>query len=216
MKDNQSLKEIVYQAIVNDILLYEYRPHEILNERALVEKYGYSKTPIREALLSLCNDNVLRSIPRYGYEVVKITTDDVLDMLQYRYLLEGGLLSIHYDRFSVTQINRLREIDRLCIEHQSDIWTHWTYNIEFHSTIVAFCYNNYAVKELEQCMNRLKIAYAQFTRNRFESSPEFLDNRNHEMILQSLEKKEPNQALFYLKNDLLDFGGENHVFDIRI
>ena len=87
-----SLKEKIYNAILEDILSHQYEPSDILNEKSLVEKYGCSKSPVREALLALCSDNVLRSIPRYGYEIVRLTMDDVFDMLNFRLVLESGLL----------------------------------------------------------------------------------------------------------------------------
>ena len=73
MSNPSSLKDTIYKAILQDILSYEYKPNDILNEKALVEKYGCSKSPVREALLELCADNILRSIPRYGYEVIRVT-----------------------------------------------------------------------------------------------------------------------------------------------
>ena len=57
----------------------EYKPNQILNEKELVEKYGCSKSPIRDALITLCNEGVLRNIPRYGYEVIRLTKEMVED-----------------------------------------------------------------------------------------------------------------------------------------
>ncbi|MDD7602685.1 MAG: GntR family transcriptional regulator, partial [Firmicutes bacterium] len=78
----RSLKETIYHAILEDILSLEYRPGEILNEKTLIEKYNCSKSPVREALLALCADHVLRNIPRYGYEVIRLTTEDIQEMIQ--------------------------------------------------------------------------------------------------------------------------------------
>ncbi|MGF6989457.1 DNA-binding GntR family transcriptional regulator [Lachnospiraceae bacterium PF1-21] len=216
MKNNQNIKDIVYKAIVNDILSYEYRPNEVLNEKTLVEKYGYSKTPIREALQALCNDNVLRNIPRYGYEIVRITSDDVGDMLQYRYILESGLLKLKYKDINETQIKRLEEIDAKCTEFENDIWEHWKYNTEFHLKLMAFCQNAYALNELENCMSRLKIAYAQFYWNSYDSTPLSIDTRNHAPILSSLRDKNLEKLLTALKDDLSDFGGANYNFNIVV
>ena len=76
MNAKDSLKDIVYNAILEDILSMEYRPGQILNEKTMIEKYQYSKSPIREALQALCGDGVLRNIPRYGYEIIKLSKDD--------------------------------------------------------------------------------------------------------------------------------------------
>ena len=56
MKQQESLKDIVYQAVLNGIFTDEYKPNQIINEQELVQKFGCSKTPVREALVALCND----------------------------------------------------------------------------------------------------------------------------------------------------------------
>ena len=92
MNNPVSLKDSIYKAIMQDILSYEYKPNDILNEKALVEKYGCSKSPVREALLELCADNVLRSIPRYGYEVIRVTRDIRVEHGYYGFSREWGFL----------------------------------------------------------------------------------------------------------------------------
>ena len=57
-KQQESLKNMVYQAILNGIFTDEYKPNQIINEQELVQKFGCSKTPIREALVTLCTDSV--------------------------------------------------------------------------------------------------------------------------------------------------------------
>lgn len=92
MKQKNSLKSIVYQETLDGIIRGEYKANQIINEQELVEKFGFSKAPIREALLSLCNEGVLHNIPRYGYEVVRLTSEDAAFILRYRFHLEGGFL----------------------------------------------------------------------------------------------------------------------------
>ena len=68
--NNQSIKELVYEGILNDIIQGVYPANSILNERTLVEKYGGSKTSVREALVQLCSEGILKNIPRYGYQLL--------------------------------------------------------------------------------------------------------------------------------------------------
>ena len=114
MKNEKSLKDTIYNAILEDMFSLEYKPGDILNEKALVEKYECSKSPVREALLELCKDNVLRNIPRYGYEVVKITMDDVREMIEFRYLLEAGILRKQYSDLTEVHFSILEDIDKQC------------------------------------------------------------------------------------------------------
>ena len=209
--NRSSLKDIVYSSILTDILSNEDNTMDILNEKELVERYGYSKTPIREALISLCNDGVLRSIPRFGYEIVRLTTEDVQDMLHFRFILEGGILSANYSRFTAAQIDRLAEIDRQCSVIENDLWHHWDWNTRFHVKMLSFCKNSYAVEALQKCMDRLKRAYAQLYWDNLEGTTIAIDTRNHEGIIRSLREKDLDGLLLSLKSDLKDFGGPNAI-----
>ena len=211
MKTEPSLKETIYNAILEDILALEYRPGEILNEKNLIEKYSCSKSPVREALLALCTDNVLRNIPRYGYEVVRLTMEDIYEMIQFRYILESSMLRLRIGRFTPTQIERLEAIDELCRESDGDIWTHWEQNTEFHLKLIGYCGSNYAVEELARCMNRLKRAYAQCHWDKLEESDRQLDTRNHANLLECLRRQDIEGVLQALRDDLNDFGGLDRI-----
>ena len=91
MEKYTNLKEMVYNAVLQEIISGKYQPGNILNEKKLIEKYEVSKSPVRDALISLCADGIVRSIPRYGYEVIRLTHMDIYEMLQYREFLEGGI-----------------------------------------------------------------------------------------------------------------------------
>ena len=82
-KQQESLKNMVYQAILNGIFTDEYKPNQIINEQELVQKFGCSKTPIREALVTLCNEGILRSFPRFGYQVVSVSREEAQNILDF-------------------------------------------------------------------------------------------------------------------------------------
>ncbi|MDE6937949.1 MAG: GntR family transcriptional regulator, partial [Lachnospiraceae bacterium] len=98
---------------MNGILSLEYKPNDILTERELIEKYGCSKSPVRDALVTLCNEHVLISHPRYGYEVVRLTQEDVRYILEYRLLLESALLGSSYASIGPPEIDELIRLDAL-------------------------------------------------------------------------------------------------------
>ena len=88
-KKKGTLKDQVYQNIYDDIIAGYYSEEDIITEGSLIEKYQVSKSPVREALIQLCSENVLRSLPRLGYQVVTISHKDVLDIMEYRLLVES-------------------------------------------------------------------------------------------------------------------------------
>ena len=68
----ENLKKKVYDDVLRAIIEGEYSAEDIISEAMLIEKYNVSKSPVREALVQLCGENVLKSIPRCGYMVVKL------------------------------------------------------------------------------------------------------------------------------------------------
>lgn len=214
MAESKSIKETVYNRIIEDILSYAFRPGDILNEKPLVERYGYSKSSVREALLTLCEEGVLRSIPRCGYELVRITTDDIRDMLQLRCVMEIGLISLNCQNFSPEMIDRLEEIDARCTVADQDIWEHWKHNTEFHTMMLSYCNNPSAEKVLQNLMDRLKCAYAHlYWNHRFSALS--LDTRHHKEIIRCLREKNRKALRQCILKDLCEFGGKNFLEDMQ-
>ena len=79
-----TLKEEIYHKMYEDIVSGNYAPNDIITEAILIAKYKVSKSPIREALIELCKDGVLQSLPRLGYQVVPVSLKEVLDVIDFR------------------------------------------------------------------------------------------------------------------------------------
>ena len=207
MKANRTIKDTVYQNIMNSIISSEYKPNDIITERELIEKYGCSKSPVRDALIALCNEKVLISHPRYGYEVVRLTGDDIRNILEFRFALEGFLLEKSFSSITSDDLNELRRLDELCEQTlKESMWTHWEANTQFHLKLASFSHNTYALEQLSAAMTRLKRAYAQFYWENWTTATPNNDVRFHENIIQELEHGNVQKCISYLKDDLNDFG----------
>ncbi|MDD5935826.1 MAG: GntR family transcriptional regulator [Clostridiales bacterium] len=204
-KENQSLKTIVYQQILNGIIQGEYKAGQILNEQELVQKFGYSKSPIREALIALCNNEILRNIPRYGYEVIRLSSEEANEIMEFRYILESSLLKECYNNITENDLTKLYELDEQCNHSVDTVWLHWKYNTDFHLALVSLSKNKYAYRQLEKSMDILKRAYGQFYWDKWNSQFNPSDMRYHASILSCIKNKDIDGALEYLKLDLKDF-----------
>ena len=201
MKNTTTMKDKIYNMILEDILSHEYADQDVINEKELVEKYGCSKTPIREALIELCNENVLRSIPRYGYEVIRLTSDDVLNILKYRYAVECGVVIPEIKRFHENQLSVLSEINERC-KKSDDLWERWDLRTTFHVRMITFTGNAYAAERVEECLRILKRAYAQFCWNNPAPVDLSYDMEYHEGILEALEEQDEEKLKDALKKDI--------------
>ncbi len=204
MRKSGSLKAVIYDALMDGIVRGEYRPGEILTEGRLVEKVGFSRAPVREALACLCGEGILKNLPRCGYEVVRITMDDIRQMQKFRQVLESGLMGDIQHNLTPSRLSALRELAEKCNCPGESMWTHWDYNAKFHIQLVSVSQNEYAVRRLRQTFSLLKCAYGQYYWDKWDYIYP-ADTTYHVQILDALEKDDLTQAAEYLSMDLQDF-----------
>ena len=199
--ERKTLKEIVYDEMLKSIISGQYVAGQVLNEQTLIDQFGYSKSPIREALIMLCNEGVLRNIPRYGYEVVQFTSNDINEIMLYRRILECGLLQNCFYNISSKQLEQLRAAQNSSHPLAAGTASRWESNQAFHMLLASFADNDYAYKQLLSTMKILRIAYAQKNWSFLES-----DNRNgidpHDEIIDGIATKNLAKAENALRNDL--------------
>ena len=87
-----SLTDQVFQALKTEILRSQIRPGSVVIEGELAERFGVSKTPIREALRLLVQDGWIEVMPRRGYLVRPIGLDDLREVYELRRILESGVV----------------------------------------------------------------------------------------------------------------------------
>lgn len=89
-----SLRDRAYRIIRNKIVTCEFLPGSPLNERELAELIGVSRTPIREALNRLENDQLVTLTSQKGATVTPITPKVINDIFHLRYVLEPHVVSV--------------------------------------------------------------------------------------------------------------------------
>lgn len=201
----ENLKEMVYRSIMEDIVNDVYKPLQILNESSMIERYKCSKSPVREALQSLCSDGVLRSIPRCGYEVLVITQDEIIELLNTRYLIEAGFAVQVLEKIQPGNMEKLEELVTSLASCREDMWKYWEINTQFHLELIKVAGNSYAHSELEKICSKLKMAYAQLTRSNWKSGCISFEVKNHKAILASIRRKDLCALRETLRTDLLGF-----------
>ncbi len=82
------LREVVFNNLRDAILKGQLKPGERLLENHLAEKLGVSRTPVREALRMLEQENLVELIPRRGAQVLDISAEDIKNVLEIRKALE--------------------------------------------------------------------------------------------------------------------------------
>ncbi|MGN6686569.1 MAG: GntR family transcriptional regulator [Actinomycetales bacterium] len=90
----------VYSHVKAAILEQVYEGGSLLTETEIAEAVGVSRTPVREALLRLAAEELLRLYPKKGALVLPMSARDVEDILEARLLVEGHAAARIWERRS--------------------------------------------------------------------------------------------------------------------
>lgn len=82
------LREHVYEQLRHDILSCVLAPGAEIREAELAARFKVSKSPVRDALISLVREGLVITNPRQGYRVAPVSISDMLDMFHLRAALE--------------------------------------------------------------------------------------------------------------------------------
>ena len=202
-----TLKQQVYNQILEDIITKKYPVDYILKEKELSEKYGISKAPVREALIELSMEDIVKSIPRAGYRIVKFTERDIFEATELRLMLELPVLGKIINIISRETLNELRsqeeQFSRIKLQSKVplDIW--WNDNIRFHTALNATAGNGLLNSTLEIIVRRQWRGIAQLF---WSGAPnEYLSFKpdTHISLLKAIENKNLNKAQAILSEDIL-------------
>ncbi len=122
-----------------DILDGGTAPGSRLRADAVAERFGVSRTPVREAFLLLAQEGLLEILPRRGAVVRPFDERDLFELYEVRAVLEPLAARRAATRISEPDLDRLEE---LCVLQESmgstpdEVVRHLDLNREFHDIIV--------------------------------------------------------------------------------
>ena len=199
------LKDQVYRQIIEMICNGQLTPNMIFTESQLIEQFGVSKSPIREALIQLCHEDVLKSLPRCGYQVVQVSTKNIHDITELRMFLELSSISKTIELMTEEKLQNLLQLNekRTSESYESkSIWTAWNNNVEFHITLTACAGNAQVIKALKQAFSVMTRAYAQlYTTQKAVIAPD--SECYHDRIVRAIQNHDPYTAYEELKQDIV-------------
>ncbi|HEV7309895.1 GntR family transcriptional regulator [Ensifer sp.] len=134
---HKTMASAAAEEIRNRILAGDYAPGVQLRQDGLASDLGMSRIPIREALVQLESEGLLKILPHRGAIVSQLTVDEIEELFNMRLLFEPFLFQRSAPLLSAEDLEALREmqarystsIDRLDV----DVWNEL--NTEFHLSL---------------------------------------------------------------------------------
>lgn len=97
----------VYQELKRQILLLEQKPGAVIREKEVMEAFKVSRTPVREALMRLEMDGLVRIFPNVGTFVEDVSFQqlkDVFEIQAHLVRLAGSLAAVRITTEEVAEI----------------------------------------------------------------------------------------------------------------
>lgn len=216
MINNFVLTDFAYTSILDMILSSEIKPGDRIREDILAEKFGISRTPVREAINQLVQNGFVVNIKRKGLYCVNITKSEILDLMDLRIALESISIDkcidlatvedIEYIKGIIDDFNQkynqlLRSVDPGSSKEIAQL--HNTYDVKFHVSLANISKSNKLIKYITEIENTLLIARQRIYRNINEGkSIILLSWKQHELMLESIQSKDKAAAIDMLHSHL--------------
>jgi len=193
-----SFKNKAYEALKEAILkmdIYATPEPVMLDERALSERLGVSRTPIREAIAMLEQDGFVKTVPRRGIIVVRRTKAEIVDMIRAWAALESMAARLITTIARKKDISALRDFfkdfdlrDRLPQDHVEE---YSKANIAFHQALISLSESPTLVDMTNEILLHVR-GYRQLTIGRTERIAASLPE--HLAIIEALEERNTELA----------------------
>ncbi|MCP4576190.1 MAG: GntR family transcriptional regulator [Deltaproteobacteria bacterium] len=188
LPERTNLRDQVYDILKKRIIFRKIKSGKKINEEELAKALGVSRTPIRETLLRLEHEGIVKIIPRRGAFVVSQSDAKVTDLLQVREVLEGLVARLATKNMKNGLLDRLKHsLEKVSSGDNGDdrLLKYTPADIEFHALLLDACDN-----ELLQNMMESVNAHLQMVRLRTVALPGRPEQtvREHYEIVAAIEK----------------------------
>ena len=201
MENNKPLTASVYNGIYEEIIKGDLKSGDIITEKQVIARYGISRSPVREALICLCDENVLCSIPRAGYQVVSFSYSELKQLTEARLLLELHLLE---KSFPTLTDEKVRQLADTCEQHTKNAEAHsfiqiWYDNIDFHLLLASFAENKFLSSMLRKLLRSCTRTSTEYYTN---TTSEHYEPGLHVKVIDACARRDLEDAEKFLARDI--------------
>lgn len=194
--NSASLRDQAYSMLrqaIADADIYASSEEIRLDERALSESLGVSRTPVREAMTLLEQEGFLRMVPRRGIYIVRKSKREIVEMIQMWAALESMAARLATLHASDEEIAKLRHMfdqfrDSTPAEHIAE---YSNANIAFHQVIVELSKSQIILDTIKNIFVHVRAIRRMTISQSDRASRSIVD---HLRIIEALEKRDTELA----------------------
>lgn len=154
----QSNTQRLCDELEDDIINGRLLPGERLDSEVLAQRFGVSRTPIREAIQRLVASGLVRVVPKRGTFVAEVGLAELIEMFEVMAELEGMCGRLAARRITAQQIHELQLALSRCADAatKDDPDDYYYENGTFHDCIYTAGRNHFLASESRRLHDRLK------------------------------------------------------------
>lgn len=185
------------------IVAGDLKAGERVPERVLCERFGVSRTPLREALKVLASEGLIELLPNRGARVAKLTIDDIDEMFPVMAALEalaGELACIRISDEGIAEIRALHY--QMALHHtRRELDDYFRLNQKIHEKILEAAGNPTLSNLYRGLSGRIRRAryLANISRARWDKAM-----AEHEQILDALTHRDGTALAHILRQHLMN------------
>lgn len=183
--------DTIYRQLRDEILSHTLAAGERLSVPAIAERFNVSRSPVREAVLRLVQDEFAQESRNKGATVTQIRVEDLAPLYEVREVLEGLAAALSAEHATREQLGQLQ---RNLIRHQAavaagDLSEHIETDLEFHALIAWASGNPVLVHHLDKIHHKIRLGMLEAGQAGAE-----IALKEHGEILQAILAGDPPRA----------------------
>jgi len=199
----RSLRESIVKLLEEAIYSGYFPPGLRLIESHLADKLEMSRTPIREALLQLESQGLVKIVPNKGAVVTPFSTEEVEETYMIFGALNGvaaGLSAASISDDEIVQMETLMVKMENCVDDKKE-W--FALNNQLHSTFLRPCKKKILLKSIKNYTRQVgRYWYLFLTQSKYMKS----FNEDHRKILEAFKLRNSKMAREEVENHVESFG----------
>ena len=205
MEKHLTLREKILEHIRDAIISGSLKAGSRVSEPELAERYGISRTPIREAFRQLESEGYLTVIPRRGAVVSEFSQKDVEDFYAIKSILEGYAARQACNRLTGKELDKLQanNVRLALLADQNDIKAFFKIHNDFHVMFIKAADN----EKLQELINSVET---RFQRLRFMSlsmpGRMKISVQEHGKIIEAFRRRDAEAAEMLVRKNA-EYGG---------
>jgi len=210
--ETSALATQIYRVLREEIISGIFAPGDKLDINKLAEKFGVSRSPVKEAVNQLVHEGLIEILPRKGTYITRLKYKDFIEFIDARFMVEMWAARTAISHVSDEQIEKwkglLDEMDSLLEKEPFPFESYSKLDMEFHQSLVHWALNQ-KVQDIYNSINPqvslARVVYSKFFENSLKR------HKDHHRMYEALKNRDLSNLI-----DALQQHSESLKTDIKL